>query len=428
MNRLAKMRTLYDIEQYLMELDKETGDLSSVYESKMQDIERQPPDIRRLALAALMWTVWAKRPLSTTELSAVIVTTSRNQEGSHNNDSGNSLEHRQINMQILLSACGGMLCETQLTESSKGIRLVHFTASEYISRTQGRWFAGADTLLARSCITYLSLLPDSLRPCVEEEDWVLRSQQYPLLGYTARYWGVHAKLSEDEPSVGEGWLVDALQDSGSMRYRPFWTNDMSFLDAISQARRLDKIRDPHFYDLFPASTTAFHLAGYFGLTTLLERLSTKGMQRDDRGWLDSEGHTPMWYASLRGHLDALKRLLTLPHAVSSLCQESTPNTAVVAQFNGGDGIIGALHQVIGANAVTQVLPALGKTPLFLAALQEHDGIVRQILDTGQVSEEAIMADFELMKSYAAEYGSETTFSPILRYVHEKRAANKHFRD
>ncbi|KAI3534099.1 ankyrin repeat protein [Colletotrichum filicis] len=259
------------------------------YENAMERIERQLEDQRSLAKDTLSWICCARRPLDTVELQHALAV----EEGTTKLDEDNLPE-----LEDIVSVCAGLVT---IDEESKIIRLVHYTTQEFFERTKERWIPEAQTLLAKSCVAYLSY--DKFRFTYEEhfermwinlekEEQTQLSQSRqdrhwlnvigdPLYHYAAYNWGYHARYINHP-------------DQGTLRFltdRAY--NDLHCSSACSlllNHKHLSKfglVPEPHFVH-------GLHLAAYFGLARIFELLG--GTDKDNLNLKDSCGYTPYIYA------------------------------------------------------------------------------------------------------------------------------------
>ena len=76
-------------------------------------------------------------------------------------------------------------CEGFLTiQGNDTVSLVHDTAQEYLECHSTALFPGTHSVILQTCLTYLSLDDFQQGPCVDDESFVKRCEQYPLMRYT----------------------------------------------------------------------------------------------------------------------------------------------------------------------------------------------------------------------------------------------------
>ncbi|KAK1479142.1 ankyrin repeat protein [Colletotrichum tamarilloi] len=259
------------------------------YENAMERIERQLEDQRSLAKDTLSWICCARRPLDTVELQHALAV----EEGTTKLDEDNLPE-----LEDIVSVCAGLVT---IDEESKIIRLVHYTTQEFFERTKERWIPEAQTLLAKSCVAYLSY--DKFRVTYEEHFermWInLEKEEQTQLSqsrkdrhrlnitgdslyrYAAYNWGYHARYI-NHPDQGtllfltdRAYNEDNLNLEDSRGYTPYiyaiWGGDERFLDYLFAQSGLElnmKFKDGYF-DLFSIAliceneTAVRHLIGMY---------------------------------------------------------------------------------------------------------------------------------------------------------------------
>jgi hypothetical protein len=118
--------------------------LRKAYENAFQRIESQMTGDCELAKKVLSWITLAKRPLTISELSFALAVepneSAIDPDNIHDSDD-------------LVSVCAGLVVVDQ---ESAIIRLVHYTAQEYLEQTVDAWNPGGRLHLATTCLTYLA--------------------------------------------------------------------------------------------------------------------------------------------------------------------------------------------------------------------------------------------------------------------------------
>jgi hypothetical protein len=137
---LSIVANVKEVHQALQELPK---DLDHTYENTMNRIDAQPSGDRKIARSALTWVVNAQRPLKISELCVALAI----EPGSKELDNDNMTD-----IVIILSVCAGLVI---MEEHSSLVRLVHFTAQNYLDRIQTEKFPDAHFQITQSLLTYL---------------------------------------------------------------------------------------------------------------------------------------------------------------------------------------------------------------------------------------------------------------------------------
>jgi hypothetical protein len=159
--------------------------LSRAYQQATERIFKQRSGFRRLATYASSWIVCSYRPLTALELQHALATDDISQE----------LDIKNIpDIGDILSVCLGLLT---LDQESSTVRLVHYSAQEYFTRTQAIWAPGAQSMLSTTCIAYLmsSGRVDTAELTPGDIEHHVASHQMPFYGYAAQFWGLHRRRS-----------------------------------------------------------------------------------------------------------------------------------------------------------------------------------------------------------------------------------------
>ncbi|KAJ7840183.1 hypothetical protein B0H14DRAFT_2158627, partial [Mycena olivaceomarginata] len=115
---LYEIATIKGVRETLNHLPQ---DLQHTYANAMQRIDTQNKEDKRIAHLALKWVVNAKRPLTVQELREALAI----EPGSTQFEEGSMLD-----IEVILSVCTGLLITDTVVST---VRLVHYTAHEYLS-------------------------------------------------------------------------------------------------------------------------------------------------------------------------------------------------------------------------------------------------------------------------------------------------------
>ncbi|KAJ7443730.1 ankyrin repeat-containing domain protein [Mycena latifolia] len=164
---LATKNTVKAVREALRHLPK---DLNYTYEEAMNRIKSQNEDDRQLALQALTWVAYAKRPLSVAELCEALAI----EPDATTLDVDNLLD-----INIVLLVCAGLII---VDEAMSVVRLIHFTTQGYFDSIQPVQFANAHMMIASQCLAYLSFHEFSQL----DEAYMLDKgvEAHPLVGYS----------------------------------------------------------------------------------------------------------------------------------------------------------------------------------------------------------------------------------------------------
>ncbi|GAB1310133.1 hypothetical protein MFIFM68171_00343 [Madurella fahalii] len=241
----------------------------------MERIQRQRGDMSRDAVLILSWIINARRQMTVPELQEALAV----EIGKPALDKDNipTAEH-------MIKACAPLVV---IDEESNIIRLVHYTAQEYLERRQNVWFESAQADIARISVTYLSFAAfgSGISSSSEIPD---KMDTYKLYHYAVENWGHHAR-----EALSQGMEVPELVD--------FLQSDEKREAAWVMAH------PPKFsFNRLPGQVTALHLVGYFGLYETAVLFLAQGYPPDAK---NKDGRTPLWWAARNGQASVVELLL-----------------------------------------------------------------------------------------------------------------------
>jgi hypothetical protein len=181
---ISDSTTVKEVKSTLNTLSKGAAALDDAYSEALERIEGQRASHCKLAKNVLTWITFAKRPLTTAELSCALAV----EPGEAELDPENKPEVDDI-----VSVCAGLVVVDQ---ESDVIRLVHYTTQEYFERISSRLNLDGQLEMAQTCLTYLSFSIFESGSCATDKDFEERMRQHELLDYAAKYCGEHT-LSVD---------------------------------------------------------------------------------------------------------------------------------------------------------------------------------------------------------------------------------------
>lgn len=188
MDSLLDKRTKAKVYSTLKGLVNGSKSLNEAYDEAVKRIEAQLPEDSTLAKAILSWITYAQRPLITGELCHALAV----KPGDEDLDKDNVPDIEDI-----ILVCAGLVA---VDEESNIIRLVHYTTQEYFEGIREKWNPGAQLEITSTCLTYLSFSPLSSGSSSSDEEFKRRLEQYVLLDYAARYWGLHIRTVQEQVS------------------------------------------------------------------------------------------------------------------------------------------------------------------------------------------------------------------------------------
>jgi hypothetical protein len=127
----------------LENLSRGSEALNKAYDGAIERIEGQLPGKTARAKGVLSWITCAQRPLTTDELCHALAV----EVGELELDKDNIPDIEEI-----VSVCAGLVT---IDKESEIIRLVHYTAQDYLTSILEKWNPSAQDDIASTCLTYL---------------------------------------------------------------------------------------------------------------------------------------------------------------------------------------------------------------------------------------------------------------------------------
>lgn len=260
----------------------------------------------------------------------------------------------------MVSVCAGLVV---FDDESGIIRLVHYTAQKYLEEKEKVHFPNVKTDIMTTCVTYLSFTESGF--CITDEEFEERLRTYPFYDYAARNWGHHARTVSSEGASSDQ-ILRILENDDK-------------LPGLVQAMMVFQ-RYLDFSQEVPKKMTGVHVAAYFGLLGAIKELHGKGADLEAD---DSYGRSPLSWAAQRGNTKVVEWLLG---------KSADPNSKATAIFmdgctplwfaaqNGHDAVVRALVAKDGVDSDSKIVD--GQTPLSRAARNGHEAVVKLLLDHG----------------------------------------------
>jgi hypothetical protein len=203
-------------------LDKLPENLNHAYDKVWDRIFSQGEDRETIARVALVWTTYAKEPL-TVEMLLYVIALSLHPELE-------TIEEEDfIDVELLLSSCAGLLI---LNREVGFIRLVHNTTQDYLEIRLPK--DEANTSIARVCLRYFGLR-GSLK-------WDSASKMFQ--GYAAEYW-------HNQVLVGTRASSNCLTLHSVIKRSETWPTTARGGDDLS-------VKSMHYNQRMPPSFTGLH--------------------------------------------------------------------------------------------------------------------------------------------------------------------------
>ncbi|KAF4993380.1 hypothetical protein FGRMN_6530 [Fusarium graminum] len=346
--------------------DQKDQVLAHAYEQAMERINGQMPGMKTLAMKVLLWITCAKRQLTTSELRHALAT----KTGKFKLDDGD-LPH----IGAMVSVCEGLVT---VDEESGIIRLVHYTTQEYLKQTRERWFQDPESVIATTCVTYLSFTVFETGFCTTTHKFEERLRSSPFYDYAAHNWGHHARKDspylEDTYSRTPLWyaaqnghkaLVELLLAAGAdANAAGAGYYNHTALQAAADRGHLEVI-EKLLAAGADANTAALQAAANRGHLEVVEKLLAAGANANA---------TALQAAADRGHLKVVEKLLARGADVNAAGAGYYRRTALEAAAEGGHLEVVEKLLAAGADANTATLQ--------IAARRGHLEVVEKLLAAG----------------------------------------------
>ena len=369
-------------------LDALPSTLNENYKEAMKRIERSPNKL--LAFKALIWIVYAVRPLRRRELLHAVAVDELE-------PADESVEEDCLTpMSTIVNACAGMI---RIDNESDVVGLVHKTTQEYFDCNGIYHFPHAYRYITESCLRYLSLPVFRTGPCSSDEAFERRLTDNALLDYAVHNSGDH--ISQGFDYSLEHLALDLFLDE-------------RFTSSASQVlfvKTKQSWRGSTYTQDFPKRFQGIHFVAYFGLTDILRLLHATG-QVDVDIKDEENGRTPLSWAAGRGHEAVVMLLLATSQVDVDTKGSHCGRTPLSwAAEEGHDAVVKLLLATGQVDVDTK--DSGGQTPLSLAAGEEHEAVVKLLLATGQVDVDTKDSEGQTPLSWAAERGQEAVVKLLL---------------
>jgi hypothetical protein len=369
-------------------LDTLPRDLDETYIRIVQRIEHRMPAMRDLALKALMWILYAKRPLTTVEFQYALAT---ERAFRTKTDIGPD------SVDIILEACGNLVVLENGT-----VRPTHYSVQEFF--TQPR----SETLqepirrsLVDSCLVHETLACVCLKymqlekldaPCQYPDELHRRQTDKTFAWYATLYFDYHIHKATTLSPELLGLVEDLFKQSGSslaaiLQMREYGRNSdigaiFGHFNAVkypvvastivlgTQLFEIDKIKTRWLGNTAPKY--ALHQASRIGSLNAVIWLLDLEIQVDEQ---DGKGISPIYYAAMEGHTEVVAFLCERHANVSA--QGGYYGNALQAACAGGHSAIVKL--LFSKDADVSVQGGHYGNALQAACAKGHSAIVKLLL-------------------------------------------------
>ncbi|KAL4963059.1 ankyrin repeat-containing domain protein [Aspergillus stella-maris] len=366
--------------------------LDAAYVEAWSRIESQLPDQVQTAKDALSWISCATRPLTTLEL----VHARAIEEGLSYFDEENIPEIDDV-----VAACGGLVT---VDEQEHVVRLVHYTAQEFLERHRDRLLPDAASDVGSKCIQYLSFDAFAGGTCWTFEEYDLRRRENPLFEYAAGNWGHYAR----ENNIDMRTVLGLLRKQGNVNacYQLIISRPASwFNDLLWHGLRRE----------FQNEMRGVHLAACHGLAEACLLL----IDEDEGGNIDSttdHEHTALWLAAQYGYPELVEILLEKGAFIEARETDKgcTPLYAAIRSNHAE-----VFHILANAGADMNAQSRYGKTPVSLAAELGLLTMSKLLLARG-VDPNAVVQGEMTPLGHAARNGHEAVFRLLFETIGPER--------
>jgi hypothetical protein len=271
---------------------------------------RVPEKNRVLARKALLWLMFARRPLELVELNEAAII----QEGQSIIDE----EDRLSRLELIPEICHGLIdCHSGFTTLAHS-SVARFLTTPKVYSSKVAYFAinpeEGDRLLMHMCLQYLSMKSFASGFCKTGHELLARLESYPLLSYASNCWATHAsKVDLNQADV------NAIMTFLQTQHLPAGGNYSAWIHVLLpdiDARDTTKLQ----------MTSPLYYAASFGLSKIVSTIldNDKGIDIDARG--GRHGSTPLFVACYRGYYDVARILVYAGASVSLIDMGTMLNT------------------------------------------------------------------------------------------------------
>ncbi|TFK27259.1 ankyrin [Coprinopsis marcescibilis] len=342
--QLDMLRSCLSIRDLQASLDRLPKGVEAMYTSTMERIEQQADPL--LATRALMWLVHALESMTIDDLRYALATDSVTFQ--HDSD-------LLVDAESLVSLCCGLIT---LEPQSKLVRLVHYTAKDFLEPYLRKDYPEPHALIASGCVarmTYCGLQDMQDKPWNGYNNSIFKEN--PFLAYSHRQWAPHSHLSA--------------------------STSPDIVDFILQCRHFP-IADKHTFLIDHGSSV--HVAAAFNFHTLLREWSneTKPVganpfpHQPNITARTKHGYTALYFSSWLGHLETVRALLSM-EGIDVCCPSSHSITPLMlASEHGHLKIVELLLGVVDVDHINATDKG-GWSALTYASFNGHVEVVRAIL-------------------------------------------------
>jgi len=294
------------------------------------------------------------------------------------------------------------LCGLFISVYDSKLLFIHQTAREFLldPSEEGNWkghfnMPQSHSEISRTCLFHL-LLPDINRPPEDDSD---QDEQYPYFSYAASHWPLHFVLQEVTS-------VDTFLNYARMLCHVAGHQARIWVPSYSGLRYVDW-----------KTWTDLALASYFGLNKVVQDILVK--EGPDVNAADTDGRTPLHWASIHGHADVVKLMFEKGADINAIDKNGWTPLHQASE----DGYIDIVKLLLEKEADVNAADIDGWTPLHRASEDGYIDVVKLLLEKG-ADMNAINTDGQTPLHWASIYGHADVVKLLLEKGADINAINK----
>ncbi|RXW15115.1 hypothetical protein EST38_g10739 [Candolleomyces aberdarensis] len=352
--------------------------INDLYRHTLKRIDAQSEAEVLLARSAILWLVYARVPLPMNQLQHALAT---------NPDLGIFDEDDIVPGEFIFDICCGLVSRSYDPASfPTTLRLIHYTAHDFLKEACVPWFPTPHTFLSSICVVYLS---SQLRyrnyPNGGDALVVTLDTLRPFLNYAYNHWGTHSQLSHREkglsPRVSQfvqrpmayPWKYgDYFDELGPHQLAALYGLNRLLTDMSPSCRVTPRQR----FNLLHLAAIGGHVDSARIVLERWPEMTVKDLSLD--------GRTPLMLASAFNHEEMVKFLLSIdPEDIETLnARAACGCTALASAIKSSH--IKIVQLLVSCQGVRLDAQTCTPSPLSWAAAAGHISLVRQLLSNPEI--------------------------------------------
>ncbi|KAJ2911930.1 hypothetical protein MD484_g8488, partial [Candolleomyces efflorescens] len=354
-------------------LDTLPTTINDLFRDTMKRIDAQSEQDVLLAKKAILWLVYALGPLSMEQLQHALAT---------NLDLEIFDEDDIVRGEFILDVCCGLISRTRNADATTPLRLIHYTAHDFLKKTCLSWFPTPHTTLSSTCAVYLSselgyrVYPNGATLVFPSGRVAMR----PLLHYAYYYWAGHCyRSSQEEKGPSPHVLKFISRPVHPWSQGPYFdelsSHHIAPIVGITDLLTSGEVTPKQHFNLLHLAA----IGGYVNsVKTVMQRWPELSLK--DRS---IDGRTPLMLASVCNRVEMVKYLLSIDPDAETLNAKATCGCTALASAIARNNVkiveLLASHKGVQLNVQT-----CNRSPLAWAASQSHTSILQQLLSNPDV--------------------------------------------